>query len=219
MRLLTFNIDKKLIDLVKNEQLYIVDESETIEDAIYHAYARYYNLILVKSNDYYACKEILKNIDYRVTALIVIAKNPSKFFQLSLLKEGALEVIEEPVSVYKLLVKMEVVHRENFKNKISFMDKYYLDVQKEVLTSSDSEKKVELKGKAFSMLKYMLKNRHRGSISKSELLQCCWEEPEWVSENIIEVNINQIRNALKESFDDNFIHTIRHRGYKISWQA
>lgn len=37
-----------------------------------------------------------------------------------------------------------------------------------------------------------------------------------VSDNVIEVNINLIRNALKKEFDDNFIETIRHKGYKLS---
>lgn len=215
MRLLTFNIDSKLIQIVKEQKLYIVDVSETIEDAIYHSFARYYNLILIKSDDHYSCKKILENINCRITAVIIIANNPSKSFQLSLLKKGGLEVLSQPVCVHKLLTKMEVVHRENFKKKISYKNKYLLDINNEKLTSKESEKKVQLRGKTFSMLEYMLKNRHRSSISKNELLQCCWEEPEWVSENIIEVNINLIRNALKKSFNDNFIETIRHRGYKI----
>ncbi len=216
MRLLTFNIEDELIEHIQKHDLYIVDQCEGMEDVKYHTQVRYYNLILIRTNDFFAIKEILENINCRFTAVIVIARNPSKQFLISLLKAGALEVIEEPVSIYKLLTKMEVVHRDNFKNEIVFKDKYSLDLEKEILTSNKSKKKLELKGKPFSMLKYMLKNRHKYSISKDELLNCCWEEPEWVSENIIEVNVNLIRNALKKSFNENFIETIRHRGYKIA---
>ncbi|TLP37819.1 winged helix-turn-helix domain-containing protein [Arcobacter arenosus] len=214
MRLLSYNIDEKIIEHLEENNLYIIDVAEDMDDAIYHSKVRYYNMILVNSSNYYDCKDILDNINCRFTAVIFICDEPSKEFQLDLLKNGAMDILQSPVSTKYLLTKIESIHRENFQENILYKDKFIVNMKDEQLFD-DNENVVNLKGKSFSILAYLLKNRHRGSISKDELLQTNWEEPEMVSDNVIEVNINLIRNALKKEFDDNFIETIRHRGYKI----
>ncbi|WP_421717224.1 winged helix-turn-helix domain-containing protein [Arcobacter arenosus] len=214
MRLLSYNIDEKIIEHLEENNLYIIDVAEDMDDAIYHSKVRYYNMILVNSSNYYDCKDILDNINCRFTAVIFICDEPSKEFQLDLLKNGAMDILQLPVSTKYLLTKIESIHRENFQENILYKDKFIVNMKDEQLFD-DNENVVNLKGKSFSILAYLLKNRHRGSISKDELLQTNWEEPEMVSDNVIEVNINLIRNALKKEFDDNFIETIRHRGYKI----
>ncbi len=214
MRLLSYNIDEKIIEHLEENNLYIVDVAEDMDDAIYHSKVRYYNMILVNSSSYYDCKNILENINCRFTAVIFICNEPSKEFQVDLLKNGAMDILHLPVSTTYLLTKIESIHRENFQENILYKDKFIVNMKNEQLFD-DNENVVNLKGKSFSILAYLLKNRHRGSISKDELLQTNWEEPEMVSDNVIEVNINLIRNALKKEFDDNFIETIRHRGYKI----
>ncbi len=214
MRLLSYNIDEKIIEHLEENNLYIVDVAEDMDDAIYHSKVRYYNMIVVNSNNYYDCKDILENINCRFTAVIFICDAPSKAFQVSLLKNGAMDILNLPVTTRYLLTKIESIHRENFQENILYKDKFIVNMKDEQLFDKN-ENLVNLKGKSFSILAYLLKNRHRGSISKDELLQTNWEEPEMVSDNVIEVNINLIRNALKKEFDDNFIETIRHRGYKL----
>lgn len=216
MRLLAYNIDNEITDYLEKNNFYIVDEAEDIDDAIYHSRVRYYNLILVNWNGLYDCKEILEHINSRFTAVIFIADNPSKQFQLELLKAGAMDILEDPVSNFYILTKIESIHRENFQDNIFYKGKYIANLKNESICEDDGENSIKLKGKSFSILAYLLKNRHRGSISKDELLHTNWEEPEMVSDNVIEVNINQIRNAIKKEFGDNFIETIRHKGYKIS---
>lgn len=214
MRLLAYNIDDKIIEYLQENNFYIVDVAEDIDDAIYHSRVRYYNLILINWDGLYDCKELLEHINSRFTAAIFIAEKPTKQFQLELLKGGAMDILEGPVSNSYILTKIESIHRENFQENIFYKNRYVANLKNESL-HDDGENGVKLKGKSFSILAYLLKNRHRGSISKDELLHTNWEEPEMVSDNVIEVNINQIRNAIKKEFDDNFIETIRHKGYKI----
>ena len=219
MRLLTYNIDNEVINYLEENNFYIVDQAEYIDDAIYHSRVRYYNLILVSWNGLYDCKEMLEYINSRFTAVIFIADKPTKQFQLELLKAGAMDILETPVSNSYILTKIESIHRENFQENIFYKNRYIADIKNESISQDNGNNGVKLKGKSFSILAYLLKNRHRGSISKDELLHANWEEPEMVSDNVIEVNINQIRNALKKEFNDNFIETIRHKGYKIiNWK-
>ncbi|RXK01624.1 hypothetical protein CRV02_07020 [Arcobacter sp. CECT 8989] len=214
MRLLTYNLDEKLLDYIDEEQLYIVDIAEDISDAIYHSEVRYYNLVIVDCNNYFDCKKILRNIDNRVTAVVFLVDDYTKQLELSLLKKGAISVLKKPTSNEYILAKMESIHRDNFKKELFYKDNYKANLEEKALVSDD--KKVVFKGKSFSILSYLIKNRYRAPISKDELLQANWDEPEMVSDNVIEVNINSIRNSLKKEFDENFIETVRHRGYKVS---
>lgn len=215
MRLLTLNISNEILEYLQENQLYITDVAEDIGDAIYHSQVRYYNLILIKSDNIYDCKKLLENVNPRFSAVYFISNNPTKEFQLQLLKAGAMDILKEPVSNSYILTKMEAIHRENFSGEIIYKDRYIADLKEEQLKDKQKDNSTFLRGKSFSILAYLLKNRHRGAISKDELLNANWEEPEMVSDNVIEVNINLIRNTLKKEFNDNFIETVRHKGYKI----
>lgn len=211
MRLLSYNIDNSLITYV--EKKYIIDIAEDLEDASYHSEVRYYNLILIKENSIFACKDILKGVNSNLTAVIIITTNSSKEFELELLNLGALSIIKEPASNEFILAKIESIHRENFKKEILLKDRYKINFEDK--SFNNDHLKVYLKGKSFAILSYLIKNKHRPPISKDELLHAVWEEPEMVSDNVIEVNINIIRNNLKRAFEENFIETVRHRGYKV----
>ena len=54
-------------------------------------------------------------------------------------------------------------------------------------------------------------------ISKEQLLDAIWEEPELVTPNVIEVAVNQIRQKVDKVFKIDTIQTIRRRGYKFCY--
>ncbi|MGP1561609.1 MAG: homeostatic response regulator transcription factor HsrA [Helicobacteraceae bacterium] len=75
-------------------------------------------------------------------------------------------------------------------------------------------KEIELKGKPFEVLTHLAK--HRGQIvSKEQLLDAIWEEPELVTPNVIEVAINQIRQKMDKPLGIGTIETVRRRGYRF----
>jgi len=75
-------------------------------------------------------------------------------------------------------------------------------------------KEIELKGKPFEVLTYLAK--HKGQIvSKEQLLDAIWEEPELVTPNVIEVAINQIRQKMDKPLGIGTIETVRRRGYRF----
>ncbi|MCD6212066.1 MAG: helix-turn-helix domain-containing protein, partial [Sulfurovum sp.] len=53
--------------------------------------------------------------------------------------------------------------------------------------------------------------------SKDEIINALWPEPEYVSDNTVEVAINQIRKKLKSTLGFQVIHTVRRRGYKFAY--
>ncbi|MGM0519520.1 MAG: winged helix-turn-helix domain-containing protein [Campylobacterota bacterium] len=214
MRLLSLDVNMKLINKLHEEEFYICDCASDMEDAIYHCEVRYYNMIILKSNCYNSLKRILRYVNPRLTAVIIITDVKEVTFEKKLLKAGALSILKEPICNDLLLAKLESIHRENFQSKFIFKDKYVIDTLENSLTDRDNNKLV-MKGKPFSILMYLIKNRHRSSISKDEILDVIWDDPEWVVRNVVEVNINIIRKGIKNTFQDNFISTIRHRGYQV----
>jgi two-component system OmpR family response regulator len=214
MRLLSLNVNNKLINRLEYEDLYICDIVEDIDDALYHVNVRFYNLVLIKENSISLCKHLLKTINNRSTAVVVITDNHDKKFEIDLLKSGTLAVLKEPLSDELILAKLESIHRENFARRLNY--KNYLSIdRKRKAVYDQNENELNIRGKSFEVLSYLLKNRYRSPISKDEIVYALWDEPEMVSDNIIEVNVNQIRNALKKWFGINLITTVRNRGYKI----
>ena len=215
MRLLSLDINKSLINKLENDELYICDRATDMEDAIYHCEVRYYNLIIIKSDSYNNLRQILKHVNPRLTAVVILSNNSEKKFEKNLLRYGALSIIKEPANNELILAKLESIHRENFQRRFMFKNKYWIDTLENSVTDHNNNKLV-MKGKPFSILMYLIKNRHRPSISKDEILDVIWDDPEWVVKNVVEVNINIIRKGIKNTFEDNFINTIRHRGYQVT---
>ncbi len=214
MRLLSLDINKELINDLHEEEFYICDCAVDMEDAIYHCEVRYYNMIILKSNCYNSLRKLLRYVNPRLTAVVIITEREEVSFEKRLLKAGALSILKEPICNDLILAKLESIHRENFQSKFIFKDKYVINTLENSLTDENNNKLV-MKGKPFSILMYLIKNRHRSSISKDEILDVIWDDPEWVVRNVVEVNINIIRKGIKNTFQDNFISTIRHRGYQV----
>ena len=214
MRLLSLNINKEILDYIIENELYICDDVSEVDDAIYHSEVRYYNIILIKHNNFKHLKQILKHVNPRQTAVIFLVDEISKKDELELLKKGAIDVLKGDISNELLLAKMKSIHRENFENQYVFKGKYLINKEERSISDNKNNKLV-INGKPFSILEYLIKNRHRSAISKEELLDVLWDDPEWVVRNVVEVNINIIRKGIQNTFEENFINTVRHRGYQI----
>ncbi len=201
------------MELEENE-LYIVDKSEDIKDTIYHMQVRFYNLVLIQEEKLNYCLDILSQKQSTATAVIVITSNRTKDYELKCLKKGALCVIKESFCKELILAKIESIHRENFRQRLQYKDYFIIDREdKEVLSTNGEE--LAIRGKAYDILDYLVKNKNRPPISKEELINALWEDPELVCQNVIEVNVNSIRVRLKKSLNIDLIDTIRNRGYKL----
>lgn len=214
MRLLSWGNNEALIVDLQEKDLYICDVAEDEADAIYHAEVRYYNAILIQTDSMAVCKRFLKIINAKTCAFIVVTQNHDKEFEVQLLKQGAISVIHMPVSNELVFAKLQSIHRENFLQRFNFKDYFIIDKENKRVVDFENNA-INIKGKSFEILSYLLKNRHLPVISKDEIIGVLWDEPEMVSNNIVEVNINLIRNEIRKKFNLDIVSTIRNRGYKI----
>jgi two-component system OmpR family response regulator len=152
-------------------------------------------------------------------SLIVISENPSKEELVDALNRGADDYCQAPFNGDKLDISLFKLLEARIEARLRFGGTNVIDAG-ELTIDPDEEKiyykqkEIELKGKPFEVLTHLARNRDQ-IISKEQLLDAIWEEPELVTPNVIEVAINQIRQKMDKPLGINTIETVRRRGYRF----
>lgn len=195
---------------------YQTDDAESIKDAMYFISIRNYDLIiinwLIEGGDVRELIETIKKKSTR-TAVILLAGRSGKEDEIDGLKAGADDYIKKPFDFDVLVARIEARLRFGGTSIIEIED-LVIDPDEEKITFKGVE--IELKGKPFEVLTHLA--RHRDQIvSKEQLLDAIWEEPELVTPNVIEVAINQIRQKMDKPLEISTIETVRRRGYRFCY--
>jgi len=195
---------------------YQVDSAENYKDAEYFIDIRNYDLVLtdwmLPDGDGIELCKIVKNRSSR-TAVVIISARDDKESEIEALRAGADDYIKKPFDFDILLARIETRLRFGGTNIIE-IDDLVINPDEEKIEYAGEE--IELKGKPFEVLTHLA--RHRDQIvSKEQLLDAIWEEPELVTPNVIEVAINQIRQKMDKPLNISTIETIRRRGYRFCY--
>ncbi|MGE4398517.1 MAG: homeostatic response regulator transcription factor HsrA [Campylobacterales bacterium] len=195
---------------------YQTDDAESIKDAMYFISIRNYDLIIINwlmdGGDVRELIEAIKKKSNR-TAVILLAGNTGKEDEIEGLRAGADDYIRKPFDFDVLVARIEARLRFGGTSIIEIED-LVIDPDEEKITFKGVE--IELKGKPFEVLTHLA--RHRDQIvSKEQLLDAIWEEPELVTPNVIEVAINQIRQKMDKPLEISTIETVRRRGYRFCY--
>ncbi len=218
MRVLTIGFSEEFAKEVEKEIsnyfICILDSAEDIYDATNFTYFRHYELILVvDENMKYAMERFVKEIKQKKpdTKVIVITEDPKKQEEFFNLKVD--DVLFRHTDQADLIAARVLANMRNLYGTKIEVGKMTIDIAKKRIEYDD--KIVSLNGKTFDILVY-LALRNQRVFSKDEIINALWEEPEYVSDNTVEVAINQIRKRLKSILGFQVIHTVRRRGYKFS---
>ncbi|MDR1007608.1 MAG: homeostatic response regulator transcription factor HsrA [Campylobacteraceae bacterium] len=193
---------------------YQTDTSENFKDAEYYIGIRNYDLVLVDwmlpDGDGIDLVSTVKQKTSK-TAVIVISAKDDKESEVKALKVGADDYIKKPFDFDVLVARIEARLRFGGTNVIK-IDDLIIDPDEEKIIYRGVD--IELKGKPFEVLTHLA--RHSDQIvSKEQLLDAIWEEPELVTPNVIEVAINQIRQKMDKPLNISTIETVRRRGYRF----
>jgi len=206
----------QMIQKALNNSGYKTDEALNIKDAKYFTEIRNYDLIIL---DYSFGKKVVENFikeiraNFPLTKIIVISDNNDIQVEINILKVGADDYIKKPLHFELLLARVESKIRfSNFK-QIQIKDLIISPNEEKIIYKSQT---LELKGKPFEVFTHLAKHPNQ-IVSKEQLLDAIWEEPELVTPNVIEVAINQIRQKIDKPLGITTIETIRRRGYKFSY--
>lgn len=193
---------------------YQSDSSENFKDGEYFIGIRHYDLVLANwtlaDGDGAELIRFVKQKSPR-TPVIIISSKADKDNEIKALKLGADDFIKKPFDFDIFLARIEARLRLGGTNVIKIED-LTIDPDEEKITYKGQD--IELKGKPFEVLTHLA--RHSDQIvSKEQLLDAIWEEPELVTPNVIEVAINQIRQKMDKPLNISTIETVRRRGYRF----
>ena len=206
-------LSKTLSDkLIENG--YQADIAENLGDAKYYLDIRNYDLVLlgwqkVGGNGIGIIPDI-KN-DAHKTSVIVLSEREDKASEIEALRSGADDFIRKPLDYDILLVRIEAKLRFGASNIIEIEDLIINPEEEKIIYQGEE---IELKGKPFEVLTHLAMHKDQ-IVSKEQLLDAIWEEPELVTPNVIEVAINQIRQKMDKPLEITTIGTVRRRGYRF----
>jgi len=206
---------KKLEKELENYFICIVDNAKDLYDATNFTDFRHYELLIIVdegikfSLERYVNEVKKKKSETKIMILSANSSRQSNFFSL-----GVDDVICNHCDHPDLIAARVLANMRHLFGTHINIDKLVIDIANKKIEYDD--KIVSLNGKTFDILAY-LALREKRVFSKDEIINALWEEPEYVSDNTVEVAINQIRKRLKSILGFQVIHTVRRRGYKFSY--
>jgi len=193
---------------------YQCDHAENLGDAKYYLDIRNYDLVLLSWEEEGSVNiSLIADIkkEAHKTSVIILSTREDKESEIEALKGGADDFVRKPLDYDILLVRIESKLRFGASNIIEIEDLLINPEEEKIIYQGEE---IELKGKPFEVLTHLAMHKDQ-IVSKEQLLDAIWEEPELVTPNVIEVAINQIRQKMDKPLGITTIETVRRRGYRF----
>ncbi len=205
---------QKMLATNLKEYGFISDVVETLKDGEYYLDIRNYDLVLMASKlpDGDSI-DIISDIkfNYPDMTVIVLSDNNNTQEEIESFNAGANDYIKKPFDFNVLLVRIKC-RLNMIENKIIEIELLTIDPDEEKIIYDG--KQIDLAGKPFEVLTYFAQHRDQ-ILSKEQVLEAIWFEPELVSPNVIDVAIDMIRQKIDKRFDITTIETVTRRGYRF----
>jgi heavy metal response regulator len=220
MRILIVEDDKKVGGFLKKglqEEQYAVDVCRNGTDALHMAQLNPYDVIILDimlpgKDGFTVCRE-MRQKDILTPILMLTAKDEIED-KVTGLSEGADDYLTKPFSFDELLARIRALLRRSQDYKTKELKVADLEMDPLGRKVTRSGKLIELTGKEYALLEYLLRNRGR-TVTPSMILEHVWDMDYISSSNIVNVYINHLRNKIDKDFDHKLIQTIRGHGFKI----
>ena len=159
--------------------------------------------------------EVIKKIKkITLKPVIFVTSRNTLEDELRSLNSGGYDFITKPYNKELLLLKirkcLDEVNPKNHKELI--VNGVVLDLHLSKIKYQDKE--IELTRNEFLLMYYLFLN-YPNILSKDMLIEYLWNDKFYLDENILIVNINRLRNKLRDIGLDDFIKTVRGVGYKL----
>ncbi len=220
MRILIVEDDKKVGGFLKRglqEEQYAVDVCRNGTDALYMAQLNPYDVIILDImlpglDGFTVCREMRRK-DILTPILMLTAKDEIAD-KVTGLSEGADDYLTKPFAFDELLARIRALMRrsQDYKTKELKAGDLELDPLRRIVTRAGE--KIDLTGKEYALLEYLLRNRGR-TVTPSMILEHVWDIDYVGSSNVVNVYINHLRNKVDKNFDKKLILTIRGYGFRI----
>lgn len=220
MRILIIEDDKKVGAFLQKglrEEHYAVDVCRNGADALYIAQVNTYDVIILDimlpgRDGFTVCREMRQNSI--PTPIIMLTAKDSIEDKVIGLSEGADDYLTKPFSFEELLARIRALLRrsQDYKTKVLKAGDLEMDPLRHLVTLSG--KKINLTGKEYALLEYLLRNKGR-VVTQSMIIEHVWDMNYEGISNVVNVYVNHLREKIDKNAKVKLIHTIRGHGYKI----
>lgn len=177
------------------------------------------DIMLPGKNGYEICKELRE--EGNNTPIIMITAKTEELDKVMGLEYGADDYISKPFGIRELMARIKAVLRryevtsENNENRDTIIAVDDLKMNVECHEVKVGDKQIELTLKEFELLKYLVENRGH-VFTRDQLLNCVWGIDYAGETRTVDVHIRHLRQKLSDGKnDDQYIETIRGKGYKV----
>ncbi len=195
-----------IADVVGDGQAGLDKATETNYDAIV------LDIMLPKLNGYRVCAE-LRARDNWVPILMLTAKD-GEYDEAEALDTGADDFLSKPFSFVVLVARLRALTRRAAGERPGNLEVGDLTLDPAKHTFHVGDEQVSLTPTEFSIMELLM--RHPGDvISKTDILDSCWDWAYQGDVNIVEVYIRYLRKKVDIPFNRKSIQTVRGAGYRL----
>jgi len=224
MRILIVEDDRKIAGFIAKglrEVQYAVDIFHDGEDGAYWAVENEYDLIILDvmlpgKNGFEICKEI--RAASKVTPIIMLTAKDAVDDKVKGLSFGADDYMSKPFSFTELLARIQALLRRanKYASQNLVADDLTLDITARRVHRAGKE--IELTGREFSLLEYLLRNKNR-IVTENMIIEHVWDMNSELFTNVVNVYIHHLRKKIDSGFQKKLIITKRGRGYILKDDA
>lgn len=130
------------------------------------------------------------------------------------LDSGADDYMVKPFALEELLARVRALLRRPTEQQATILTAGDLSLNTITYEVKRGDTVIQLTGKEFALLEYMLRNQNR-PLPKELIIGHVWDYDADILPNTVEVYIKYLRNKVDAPFATPLIHTVRGFGYKL----
>jgi two-component system response regulator ArlR len=148
------------------------------------------------------------------TPIIMLTARNTVMDRVSGLDSGADDYVVKPFAIEEILARIRSIKRRLEKPRAVSYVIADLTLELDTHQVTRAEQRIELSGREFMLLKYMLEHKNV-VLSRSSILNHVWDYNYIGETNIVDVYIRYLRTKIDEPFLPKLIHTVRNFGYVL----
>lgn len=222
MRILVVEDEHRIANTIKKglvQEHYAVDLAYNGNDGFDLASTEDYDLIILDLmlpgiNGIDVCKALRKNNNH--TPILMLTAKGQMQDKIQGLDAGADDYLTKPFSFEEFLARIRALSRRSKQTSLPILVVADLTLDPITFLVKRGEVAIQLSGKEFALLEYLMKNAH-AIRTKDQIIAHVWNYDANILPNTVEVYIRNLRNKIDRPFPDKnpLIHTIRGFGYKL----
>lgn len=130
------------------------------------------------------------------------------------LDSGADDYLVKPFALEELLARVRALLRRPVEQQSTVLKAGDLALNTVTYEVTRDQQPIQLTGKEFALLEYMLRNQNR-PLSKEVIIAHVWDYDADILPNTVEVYIKYLRSKIDDPFRTPLIRTMRGFGYKL----